>query len=277
MKDIDNIVYKKEISYPNEANDLCFEVEDRSFWFCHRNDCILELLKQFPPGGIVYDIGGGNGFVAKALEDKGFQTVLVEPGQSGIDNARKRGLKNMIYARLEDLDPQFHSLPAVGLFDVLEHIENPAEFLKILSSVMIPGGMLYITVPDFGFLWSHEDVFARHFRRYSLKNIKRVLIENGFTIEYAAYFFLLLPVFIFLLRVIPYRVGFRKRELHTVKKKINRDHAQIQEAGILGKWVHKIFRWELKRIRRKKNIPFGSSCLLAARLNNNPNPGDSKC
>ena len=266
MKNTDKMVTKNGISYPDEGNDLCFEVEDKSFWFCHRNDCILELLNKFPPGGIFYDIGGGNGCVAKALENHGFQTVLVEPGKAGIANAKKRGLENMICARLEDLDSQFHSLPAVGLFDVLEHIKNPTEFLKTLSPLLIPDGMLYITVPAFKLLWSNDDVSAGHFQRYSLKTSKKILAENGFIIEYATYIFLLLPVLIFLFRALPYRLGLDKKRLRIGKEKVNRDHVQMQKSGILGKFISRVFQWELKYIRRKKKIPLGSSCLIAARL-----------
>ena len=39
------------ISYPEEGNEACFEVEDRSFWFRHRNACITEMVRNFPPEG----------------------------------------------------------------------------------------------------------------------------------------------------------------------------------------------------------------------------------
>ena len=35
------------ISYPDEYNELCFEVEENSFWFRHRNNCIIEMIKNF--------------------------------------------------------------------------------------------------------------------------------------------------------------------------------------------------------------------------------------
>ena len=51
----DGIFYNREgvgeISYPEEGNEGCFEVEDQSFWFQHRNDCIRELVRSFPPRG----------------------------------------------------------------------------------------------------------------------------------------------------------------------------------------------------------------------------------
>ena len=64
------------LSYPSEGNDECFRVEDSSYWFGHRNTCIVELVRQFPPNGLIFDIGGGNGFVAKGLEEAGFATVV---------------------------------------------------------------------------------------------------------------------------------------------------------------------------------------------------------
>jgi hypothetical protein len=36
---------QEPISYPQEGNDRCFEIEDKSFWFQHRNACIVELVK----------------------------------------------------------------------------------------------------------------------------------------------------------------------------------------------------------------------------------------
>jgi hypothetical protein len=34
-------------SHSKGANEAFFEVEDRSFWFRHRNDCIQELVRSF--------------------------------------------------------------------------------------------------------------------------------------------------------------------------------------------------------------------------------------
>ena len=87
---------RSDISYPDEANELCFRLEEDSFWFRHRNNCIIEMVKQFLPGGPLFDVGGGNGFVARMLEENNIEAVLVEPGEKGVANARKRGVKNII-------------------------------------------------------------------------------------------------------------------------------------------------------------------------------------
>src|ERR1039458_6087671 len=75
------------VSYPEEGNALCFSVEDSSFWFGHRNRCILAAIKLFPPPGALFDVGGGNGYVARAIQESGLEVVLVEPGLAGVRNA----------------------------------------------------------------------------------------------------------------------------------------------------------------------------------------------
>src|SRR4051794_33846409 len=81
-----------EISYPEQGNDICFSMEESSFWFNHRNDCILAIARSFPPQGTFFDVGGGNGYVARAIQDAGFSAVVVEPGPAGARNAKKRGI-----------------------------------------------------------------------------------------------------------------------------------------------------------------------------------------
>ena len=83
--------FSEEISYPDDGNDLCLEVEDHSFWFRHRNNCIIEMIRNYPPQkkGPIFDIGGGNGYVSKAIMDAGWDAILVEPGLSGERTLKK--------------------------------------------------------------------------------------------------------------------------------------------------------------------------------------------
>lgn len=250
-----------KISYPDEANEDCFQIEDNSFWFQHRNNCIIEVVKLFPPTGVLYDIGGGNGFVAKELEENGIETVLVEPGEIGVANARKRGIRHIICATLEDAGFKSHTLPTAGLFDVVEHIEKDKAFLKLVFDILVPGGRLYITVPACNCLWSGEDEYAGHFRRYAINNLRKILNEIGFQVEYATYIFSLLPFPIFLFRSLPYRIGLIKKR----SSKATQKHLHSQPGGIMGKLLENTLKMECKRIRHKKIVPFGSSCLIAAR------------
>src|SRR6266568_7755747 len=74
------------VSYPEAGNDICFDIEDASFWFRHRNACIRAVVERYPPAGLFLDIGGGNGYVAQALQALGIEVALVEPGSAGARN-----------------------------------------------------------------------------------------------------------------------------------------------------------------------------------------------
>ena len=251
------------ISYPEEGNTACFEIEDSSFWFRHRNNCICELVAKFPPRGKgpIFDIGGGNGFVAKGLMDAGWDVVLVEPGASGARNAKRRGLKHVICGTTQSAGFKNGSLPAIGVFDVVEHIENDLGFLRHLWDLLEPGGMLYITVPAYNFLWSHQDVNAGHFRRYSVVSMEKKLLETGLKPVYSTYIFEFLPIPIFLLRTLLYRFGIVKSG--SACNEAEKDHSQKQ--GLIGAIIAKIFESEIKSIRAGKSVGFGGSCLVTAR------------
>ena len=102
------------LSYPEDGNAVCYQLEDTSFWFRHRNQCVTELLRHFPPSGALLDVGAGNGFVAAALRRAGFAVVAMEPGVVGARNARRRGVETVICATLEQADFPQQSIAAFG-------------------------------------------------------------------------------------------------------------------------------------------------------------------
>jgi len=263
---IDGIWYSKQglnISYPEEGNSTFFQLEDNSFWFEHRNSVIVEVIRKFPPPGGEYllDVGGGNGFVASAIEKNGINAILVEPGRTGILNAKKRGVNNLVCSSLEDLQINESSIPAIGLFDVLEHIEMDKDFLVQIYKTLKFKGRVYLTVPAYNFLWSGEDIYAGHYRRYNLDTITAIFKEAGFLIEYKTYFFSILPFPVFIFRSLPFKMGLG-RNGKNINKKAD-DHSKRE--GITGRILDRIWSWEERKIMKSEIIPFGGSCLIVAK------------
>lgn len=247
-----------KISYPTDGNNLCFDIEDQSFWFNYRNSIICEVIKKYSIDSPVFDVGGGNGFVAKWLCKNGFETILVEPGIDGCLNGKKRGLKYVINS-LFDTDHFFaNSIPNIGIFDVLEHIEDTDKFLITLNKLLIPDGRLFITVPAFKSLWSEEDNHAGHYKRYRIKELERVLTGHGFEVLYSTYFFSFLFLPVFILRTIPSKIGIYKPDTQKSKN-------QHSSNTITSKILDAIMKFELRKIRRSKSIKYGSSLLLVAK------------
>jgi len=250
------------ISYPGEGNQTCYQIEESSFWFKHRNACIEAAVRRYPPpsGGPIFDIGGGNGFVALALIKAGFETVVVEPGPIGALNSKRRGISTVICATAAAAGIRHSTLDAVGLFDVIEHIEDDVEFLRLMRALLKKNGRLYVTVPAYSALWSGEDVSAGHFRRYTCKSIGTQIERTGFRVEYWTYIFRPLPLPIFLLRVLPYRLRFmralrRERDLAS-------DHRQA--TTMVVSMINILLRGEVLDIGARRQMRFGGSCLLVA-------------
>ena len=249
------------VSYPKDGNELCYQLEDRSFWFRHRNLCITEVVRQFPPDGVILDVGGGNGYVARALIDAGFPTALLEPGAEGAANARtQRNIPDVICATLEDAGLAPRGTAAVGLFDVLEHIDEDAGFVAKIHALLQPGGLVYATVPAHQWLWSSTDEDAGHFRRYSTTQLGARFRSAGFDILYATYFFqILLPPFV-LMRTLPHAFGLRKR------REASGYHLEHTAGdGRVAEWLQALLAREVTVIGNRRTLATGTSCLLVAK------------
>jgi SAM-dependent methyltransferase len=252
------------VSYPDWGNEACFQVEDSSFWFQHRNACILEAVKQYPPPGPFFDVGGGNGFVAKALQDEGLEVVLVEPGAAGAFNARRRGIRDVVCATLEDAGFLPAALPAIGLFDVVEHIEDDGKFLEMVRDYLSAAGRVYLTVPAYQALWSREDADAGHHRRYSRRAVRQLLEGVGLTVEFVSGIFQFLPPAIFVARAIPYRLGLTES---SAAKDIANDMRRQHEvrSNLISRAVDWAQRREIAKIHARRESRFGASWLAVAR------------
>jgi SAM-dependent methyltransferase len=249
------------VSYPENGHAACFQLEDGSFWFNHRNRCIAEAVGQWSPSGFILDVGGGNGYVAGGLIQAGHEAVVLEPGDEGARNARTlRKIPHVICATLADAAFKPASVPAIGLFDVLEHVDDDEGFVAEMRRILRPDGLVYVTVPAHQWLWTIEDVEAGHFRRYSTHQLASRFEAAGFEVLYVTYFFELLVVPVYLLRTLPGRLGLRGPR--------KASHYEVEHAARVG-WLSRTMRRLLERelgvIASRRALATGTSCLLVAR------------
>jgi len=222
------------------------------------------MIRNHPPRnkGPIFDVGGGNGYVAKGILDEGWDVVLLEPGPSGAKNAKKRGIPHVVCATTHTAKLKKGTLPAICVFDVVEHIDDDVSFLKHLWDLLAPGGMLYLTVPAYKFLWSQEDDKAGHFHRYSLNQILEKITYVGFKVCYSSYIFQWLVFAVGLFRTLPYRCGFRlKRKIKS--EQFHKDH--VLKKGFSFNLLSYLLNYEIDKIANKLTLPFGGSCMLAVR------------
>lgn len=247
-----------QVSYPADAHQLTRNLEDNSFWYRHRTAMIIKAIKKFVAGSpIIYDLGGGNGPITKALMDEGYTCVLVEAMPDAVAMARERNIETTIQSSIQDFKET--GLPVVLLADVLEHIEKDTAMLHQLYNQIAPGGTIVITVPAFNHLTTDIDKEIGHYRRYLISDMSKKLINAGFTIKHKTYFFSLLYLPFLLFRVLPYKLGLKKRN-----SAVRRSNEHLSEKQWLNKLALKILQWESGCVQTGIKISFGTSCLLVA-------------
>lgn len=181
---------------------------DGGWWYDTRNRVIEGLIRRNAPSSRIWDVGSGAGSVSRYLLDHGLTSIPVEPSIHGAVEAASRGL-TAISADLADLRLPTGSIEAVGMFDVLEHLDSRARMLEEIHRVLVPGGKVFLTVPAIPSLWSSADDSAGHKLRYTRRTLRRELADTGFDVVKIGYFFALPVVPLYFIRAIPYKLGKR--------------------------------------------------------------------
>ncbi len=171
---------------------LLHDAED-SWWYKGRAAIVSSLLSRFSvKGGSALDFGAGFGGMCGILQKVCARVSAFEPDLHASAAARTRGYAHVFDSEKQALGSQYD---LVGLFDVMEHIEDDVVFLRRVREALAERGVVVITVPAYQWLWSDHDVGNKHFRRYTRTSLVKVLAESGYHIEYAGYWnmFLFLP------------------------------------------------------------------------------------
>ena len=251
---------KAPLSYPSDGLDRLILIEDSSYWYWHRNQCIGHFVNKYCSGTTFLDIGGGNGPVTKHLQNSGIDAILIEPDNSGCQNAKSRGVGKIFSGELKDITARSPSqLFSVGMFDVIEHIDDDTKTVLEVQQKLKQGEYFVLTVPSIRLLWSEADVRAGHYRRYTKKMIKKLLENSGFEVVECHFLFssLILPIFFF--RVLPSLAGFYKVNSGTN----SREHGSKE--GIFSRTLRKLLGREFSRIVKGRSRSYGSSLLVVAR------------
>jgi hypothetical protein len=251
------------VSYPDHGNEDCFAIEKNSFWFNHRNEVIREVMQKFPFSGNFADIGGGNGYQASYIRNNfpGKDVFLVEPGYQGCLNAKRSGLENVYNMSFQDFDFTGNNIRGIGLFDVVEHIDDDVSFMRGIAEKCGKGGLIFVTVPAYNWLWSDIDNYSGHFRRYNSGMIKKLAKDAGLELLYNGYFMFYLILPILFGRSLLYRIRGKRDE-----KQINEQAGKNHKSGGLSAVIINILdKIELSMIRGSGKIPAGGSCIAVFR------------
>jgi 2-polyprenyl-3-methyl-5-hydroxy-6-metoxy-1,4-benzoquinol methylase len=107
-----------------------------------------EGLKWVKRGESVLDIGCGSGaFIHKVNTEYGNKVVGLEFNRNALNECRNRGLE-VHPVPIQEFGKTFQKFDVVSYFQVLEHIEDPVNFIRASLEALKPGGTLIIAVPN---------------------------------------------------------------------------------------------------------------------------------
>lgn len=160
-----------------------WRMEDRHFWHDARNGWILKSLRQYkvmPPAEIL-EVGCGSGAVVRALALAGYQVTGLDTSEPLVRKAHERcPTANLVAGDVASLPEKLRGpYDAVGLFDVLEHVDDPVQLLRQSVRWARPGALVIVTVPAIRALFSVVDELACHKLRYELGEVARVMESAG--------------------------------------------------------------------------------------------------
>ncbi|MDR1487974.1 MAG: class I SAM-dependent methyltransferase [Deltaproteobacteria bacterium] len=141
----------------------------------------LDLVSAHVPNRKVLDIGTGTGAFLKTAVARGWDATGLELNVESVENLLKEGMR-IIVKPLEISDLSSHSFDLVTLWEVLEHLADPALVLAQARRLLTRQGLLLILVPNSGSLVTrvlHEksNTFGghSHLNHFNLKSITSLL------------------------------------------------------------------------------------------------------
>lgn len=144
------------------------------------------LVAKYARGRNLIDIGAGTGAFAAHMQQFGWEVTAIEPDEAARKLAADRGLKTGDEAALAGHAP----VNVITMWHVLEHVHTLQERVAQLYSLLTPGGIAVIAVPNpnsddarrYGPYWAAYDV-PRHLYHFTPESIRQLFEREGFKSE----------------------------------------------------------------------------------------------
>jgi 2-polyprenyl-3-methyl-5-hydroxy-6-metoxy-1,4-benzoquinol methylase len=159
----------------------------------------LELLPALPPSPRLLDVGCGEGFVLDYFGERGWLVTGMDCSRAGLERENPQCLPDFREGRLESLLEDGaragERYALIWLDNVLEHVREPLALLERLRSLLEPGGLVVIEVPnDFSRLQGllrerghvDRDYWVRppdHLNYFDSESLKRACLHCGLSVR----------------------------------------------------------------------------------------------
>jgi 2-polyprenyl-3-methyl-5-hydroxy-6-metoxy-1,4-benzoquinol methylase len=148
------------------------------------------IQKLIPKNKKILEVGSGDGFFLEKMQKEGYDMTGVEVSKQRRIKSRRVTDVKVLNVNLMGNVSDIGSFDGIVLFQVLEHILDPINFLKNISKLLKPRGKLIVEVPNFNdFQIEINDAyrnwcFQRAHINYFIPNIlKKVFVNAGLKVK----------------------------------------------------------------------------------------------
>lgn len=154
-------------------------------------DQIAKLLKKPPTEIHLLDVGCSSGAFLEAAVKLGFHAEGVEPAKEAAATAQAAGLK-VCHGLMHEAAYKDGQFDAITLFEVIEHLKEPADLLRECHRILRPGGILLIgtgnaaswTFAAEGARWEYLSIAGHggHVSFYNPRSLSALAQRSGFSV-----------------------------------------------------------------------------------------------
>lgn len=156
----------------------------------YRENLIVRAVLGSLPDGRVLDAGCGSGSLVIRLARHGFRVDGIDLSEESIALGQKKieemGLEDCANLRRGDVThTNFLNKTFDGIIcgEVLEHLTDDVAAVCEFNRILKDGGICVVTVPANPNLWSIDDQWGGHVRRYEETQLRRLFEGNGFRLK----------------------------------------------------------------------------------------------
>lgn len=239
--------------------ELWYEIgNDNHFWFDWRFRAFINQLTDLNVSltkpHYCFEIGCGHGVVRRQIESS--TSWFTDGADINLEALKMNNItrgRTMAYDIFDKKPSMKQFYDSIMLFDVIEHIKDPVDFIKTALFYLKPNGFVFINVPALNLLRTRYDDVVGHHRRYDKSMMQEVFNKCGLETLDLRYW------------------GFSATLLVLLRKLVtprNLTNDEVVRRGFrppsqfINQIMRKIAQFETRFVRQP---PFGTSLIAVAR------------
>ncbi|XOB46589.1 MAG: class I SAM-dependent methyltransferase [Candidatus Nealsonbacteria bacterium] len=173
-------VHRKQIS-----NEKYIRWAVKHYW--HTGQFLKSPPHSDPKEKTLLDIACSTGGFMLEAKEIGYTVYGVDFDKEEINIAKKFGLNN-VYAEdvIQFLKNHREKFDVITGFEVIEHLDRPKEFLKLINDSLKPNGYLVLSTPNrkryFGKIFELWDFPYYHLMRFDRQSLKNFVEQTNFIV-----------------------------------------------------------------------------------------------